>query len=137
MHCSRLRRQRLCVSSADIERKISNESSYFHLLTTYLYRCGHEKFSNWPLKADVPNYLFTPSGRVHSTLTSLAFKNLLHPFQPFIFGQRNMVAHIAKKFKIPLIFQGEPQSERGGMEDEIDQFEMLPRYWSRKKIKKF
>ena len=24
------------------------------------------------------------------------------------------------------MFQGEPQSERGGMEDEIDQFEMLP-----------
>ena len=97
---------------------------------------GMKNFHNWPLKADVPNYLFTPSGRVHSTLTSLAFKNLLHPFQPFIFGQRNMVAHMAKKFKIPLIFQGEPQSERGGMDDEIDQFEMLPRYWSRKKDQK-
>ena len=92
---------------------------------------GMQNFHNWPLKADVPNYLYTPSGRVHSKLTNLAFNNLLHPFQPFIFGQRNMVAHIAKKFKIPLIFQGEPQSERGGMKDEIDQYEMLPRYWAR------
>jgi len=97
---------------------------------------GMQNFHNWPLKADVPNYLYTPSGRVHSKLTNLAFNNLLHPFQPFIFGQRNMVAHIAKKFKIPLIFQGEPQSERGGMEDEIDQYEMLPRYWTKKKNQK-
>ena len=97
---------------------------------------GMQNFHNWPLKADVPNYLFTPSGRVHSKLTQLAFKNLLHPFQPFVFGQRNMVVHIAKKFKIPLIFQGEPQSERGGMEDEIGQYEMLPRYWTKTKNQK-
>ena len=97
---------------------------------------GMENFHNWPLKGDVANFLYTPSGRVHSTLTSLAFKNLLHPFQPFIFGQKHMVAHMAQKFNIKLIFQGEPQAERGGLEDELGQYEMLHRYWTRSKNQK-
>ena len=29
----------------------------------------------------------TPDRSVHKKLTSLSFKNLLHPFQPFIIGQ--------------------------------------------------
>ncbi|MAL65519.1 MAG: LPS biosynthesis protein PseA [Candidatus Marinimicrobia bacterium] len=125
------------VFQAQILKEKYNMNPLTFTFSPHIYtEVGMKNFHNWPLKADVPNYLFTPSGRVHSKLTNLAFNNLLHPFQPFILGQRNMVVHMAKKFKIPLIFQGEPQSERGGMEDEIDQFEMLPRYWSKKKNQK-
>ena len=35
------------------------------------------------------NILFTPNGKLHRYLTSLAFKNLLHPFQPFIHWTKN------------------------------------------------
>ena len=125
------------VFQAQILKEKYNMNPLTFTFSPHIYTdVGMQNFHNWPLKADVPNYLYTPSGRVHSKLTGLAFKNLLHPFQPFVFGQRNMVVHMAKKFKIPLIFQGEPQSERGGMEEEIDQFEMLPRYWSIKKNQK-
>ena len=39
------------------------------------------------------NILFTPNGKLHRYLTSLAFKNLLHPFQPFIIGQNCWTSH--------------------------------------------
>ncbi len=94
---------------------------------------GMQNFHNWPLKGNVPNFLFTPNGKIHGKLTSLAFKNLLHPFQPFILGQRHFASHMAKLFNIKLIFFGESQAEAGGQEDELGKSEMLDRYWSRKK----
>src|SRR3989338_6173448 len=48
---------------------------------------GWKNFQAW-IHAGFDNYLFTPNGRVHRLLTQLAFLNLLHPFQPFIFGQK-------------------------------------------------
>ena len=97
---------------------------------------GLKNFRNWIDIGGFDNISFNYNGIVHALLTRLAIENLLHPFQPFIFGQRNMVTHIAKKFKIPLIFMGEPQAERGGMEDELGQYEMLPRYWTKNKNQK-
>ena len=94
---------------------------------------GMKNFHNWPLKGDVQNFLFTPSGRVHSKLTQLAFKKMLHPFQPFIFGQRHFSVNMALLLKIPLIFYGEQQTDAGGMEDEIGEFKMLYRYWTKSK----
>ena len=94
---------------------------------------GMKNFHNWPLKAGVSNFLFTPNGTIHSKLTKLAFKNLLHPFQPFIMGQRHFASHMAKLFNINLIFMGETQSEYGGQKDELGKSEMLKRYWTKKK----
>ena len=51
-------------------------------------------------------------------LTSLAFKNLLHPFQPFIVGQRIIGPRIAKQFGIPLVMYGENQAEYGNNVDD-------------------
>ena len=59
------------------------------------------------------NILFTPNGRLHRTLTKLAFLNLLHPFQPFIIGQRLIGPKIAEKYGIKYIFYGENQAEYG------------------------
>ena len=93
---------------------------------------GMKNFHNWPLKGGVPNFLYTPDGKIHGKLTSLAFKNLLHPFQPFILGQRHFASHMAKMFGIKLIFFGESQSESGGQKDELGKSQMLDRYWTKK-----
>ena len=46
-------------------------------------------------------------------LTKEATKNLLHPFQPFIIGQKTYVVKMADRFNIPLIFYGESPGEGG------------------------
>lgn len=59
----------------------------------------------------IDNVLFTPNGRVHAGLSKLAFENLLHPFQPFIIGQKYIGPKMALQYKVPLIFYGENQAE--------------------------
>jgi hypothetical protein len=46
-------------------------------------------------------------------LTKLSIENLLHPFQTFILGQKNLAPKIAAKFGIDLIFYGENEAEYG------------------------
>jgi hypothetical protein len=46
-------------------------------------------------------------------LTRLAIENLLHPFQTFILGQKNLAPKLALKFGIPLVFYGENEAEYG------------------------
>ena len=67
----------------------------------------------WVHEGGFDNYLFTPNGQVHRKLTQLAFRNLLHPFQPFIFGQKNYAPKMALKMGIPLVFYGENEAEYG------------------------
>ena len=73
---------------------------------------GWENFQSW-IHSGLDNILFTPNGKVHRLLTRLAFENLLHPFQPFIVGQRMVAPKMSAQFKIPLIFYGENQAEYG------------------------
>jgi N-acetyl sugar amidotransferase len=74
---------------------------------------GWKNFQNWMHVGGLDNILFTPNGRLHRHLTKLAFDNLLHPFQPFIVGQRIIGPLIAKRFGIPLVMYGENQAEYG------------------------
>lgn len=74
---------------------------------------GWQNFQNWIHVGGFDNYLFTPNGRIHRLLTRNAFLNLLHPFQPFILGQKSFAPKIASLFNIPLIFYGEPPGEYG------------------------
>jgi hypothetical protein len=46
-------------------------------------------------------------------LTRLSIENLLHPFQTFILGQKNLGPKLAAKFGIPLVFYGENEAEYG------------------------
>jgi len=85
---------------------------------------GWENFTNWIHVGGFDNILFTPNGKVHRILTKLAFQNLLHPFQPFIIGQRIIGPLMALKFNIPLIFYGENQAEYGNAIKENDKPEM-------------
>jgi N-acetyl sugar amidotransferase len=74
---------------------------------------GWKNFQNWIHKGGFDNFLFTPNGKTHRLLTREATLNLLHPFQPFILGQKTFVAKMAAQFNIPLIFYGEMPGEYG------------------------
>jgi N-acetyl sugar amidotransferase len=73
---------------------------------------GFQNFQSW-IHAGFDNVLFTPNGKLHRLLTKLAFINLLHPFQPFIVGQRHVAPKSSVLYKVPLIFYGENQAEYG------------------------
>lgn len=91
---------------------------------------GWQNFTNWVHVGGHDNILFTPNGRLHRHLTKLAFKNLLHPFQPFIVGQRIIGPLIASKFNIPLVMYGENQAEYGNSSDENYSAKMDEKFFS-------
>ncbi len=74
---------------------------------------GYQNFRNWIEVGGFDNVTFKPNGKVHKLLTKLAIQNLLHPFQTFILGQKNLAPKIAMKYNIPLIFYGENEAEYG------------------------
>ncbi len=74
---------------------------------------GWKNFQNWLHIGGLDNYLFTPNGRIHRLITRNAFLNLLHPFQPFVLGQKAFAPKMADKLNIPLIFFGESPGEYG------------------------
>lgn len=74
---------------------------------------GYRNFRNWIEIGGFDNISFNQNGRVMKTLTRLSIENLFHPFQTFILGQKNLAPKIALKYKIPLIFYGEHESEFG------------------------
>lgn len=73
---------------------------------------GWQNFQAWT-HAGLDNYLYTPNGNAHRSLTKLAFENLVHPFQPFIIGQKLVGPRFSMLFNIPLVFYGENQAEHG------------------------
>ena len=74
---------------------------------------GWKNFENWSKVGGLDNILFTPNGKLHSFLTQQSFLNLLHPFQPFIVGQRIIGPLFASKYNIKLVMYGENQAEYG------------------------
>ncbi len=74
---------------------------------------GWQNFRNWVEIGGFDNLMYKPNGRVQRLLTRLAIENLLHPFQTFILGQKNIAPRIATKYGIPLIFYGENEAEYG------------------------
>jgi N-acetyl sugar amidotransferase len=79
---------------------------------------GWENFENWMHEGGLDNILFTPNGKLHRLLTKLSFHNLLHPFQPFIIGQRIIGPKFASKLGIKLVMYGENQAEYGNAIEE-------------------
>ena len=74
---------------------------------------GWKNFQSWLHVGGFDNFLYTPNGKIHRLLTRNATINLLHPFQPFILGQKTFVAKMAAKLNIPLIVTGEMPGEYG------------------------
>ncbi len=91
---------------------------------------GWKNFDQWTHTGGLDNILFTPNGRLHKTLTKISFLNLLHPFQPFIVGQKSIAPRIATKFNIPLIIYGENAAEYGHNTDENFKPLMSPKFFS-------
>lgn len=90
---------------------------------------GYENFQAW-IASGFDNYLMTPNSKTHRLLTRLATEVLLHPFQPFIIGQRNIAPKLAVKLDIPLIFYGENQAEYGNPIKENDNALMDPKFFT-------
>ncbi len=74
---------------------------------------GWRNFQNWIRVGGFDNISFNQNGRVMKLLTRLAIENLLHPFQTFILGQKNMAPKIAALYGLKLIFYGEMGTEYG------------------------
>jgi N-acetyl sugar amidotransferase len=74
---------------------------------------GWQNLCNWIDVGGFDNITFRPNGRVKKLLTRLSIENLLHPFQTFILGQKNLPPKIALQYNIPLIFYGENEAEYG------------------------
>ena len=74
---------------------------------------GYKNWKNWLEIGGFDNITFKQNGRVMKLLTRLSIENLLHPFQTFILGQKNIGPKIALKYNIPLIFYGENEAEYG------------------------
>lgn len=91
---------------------------------------GWRNMMSWVHKGGFDNYLFTPNGKVHALLTRLAFVNLLHPFQPFIIGQRSFAARMAKRHGLFLVFYGENQAEYGNKMSENDTPIVQPKFYT-------
>jgi len=73
---------------------------------------GWQNFQRW-IHAGFDNILFSPNGKLHSLLTRLAFEKLVHPFQPFIIGQKLVGPRFSVFYNVPLVFYGENQAEDG------------------------
>ncbi len=79
---------------------------------------GIKNFHEWMHTGGLDNILYTPNGKLHREMTKNAFHNLLHPFQPFIVGQRIIGPALAKKFGVKLVMYGENQAEYGNAVEE-------------------
>lgn len=74
---------------------------------------GYKNFRKWIEVGGFDNLSYNQNGRVMKLLTRLSIENLLHPFQTFILGQKNLAPALALKLGIPLIFYGENEAEYG------------------------
>jgi N-acetyl sugar amidotransferase len=93
-------------------RVLTEEFGMHPLLVTWpplLYtEYGWRNYKRWTAKH--PSVVYKPSDEVHALLTRLATENLLSPFQPFYFGQKNAGPNTAVRYDVPLVFYGEPES---------------------------
>jgi N-acetyl sugar amidotransferase len=91
---------------------------------------GWNNFTNWMHVGGLDNILYTPNGKLHRLLTRLAFLNLLHPFQPFIIGQRIIGPAMAARHGVKLVMYGENQAEYGNDMEENKSPTMDPAFYS-------
>jgi len=74
---------------------------------------GRVNFEQWLDVGGFDNLSFRRNGKVMKLLTRLSIENLLHPFQTFILGQKNLGPKLAAQLGIPLVFYGENEAEYG------------------------
>lgn len=74
---------------------------------------GVDNYRSWLDIGGHDNISFYRNGKVLKLLTKLSIINLMHPFQTFIIGQKNIAPKIAAKYGISLIFYGENEADYG------------------------
>jgi N-acetyl sugar amidotransferase len=74
---------------------------------------GKQNFEKWLEIGGFDNIVSKPNPRTMKLITRLAIENLLHPFQTFMLGQKNLAPKIAKQHNISLVFYGENEAEYG------------------------
>ncbi|MFK8047914.1 MAG: N-acetyl sugar amidotransferase [Halioglobus sp.] len=74
---------------------------------------GYKNFKSWLDVGGFDNISFYRNGEVMKLITKLSILNLLHPFQTFILGQKNLAPKLAAQNDIELIFYGENEAEYG------------------------
>ena len=74
---------------------------------------GYQNFKNWIEVGGFDNVAFNQNGKVMKLLTCLSIENLLHPFQTFILGRKNLAPKLAANLDINLVFYGENEAEYG------------------------
>ncbi len=73
---------------------------------------GLKNWRNW-LDSGFDNISFYRNGKVMKMLTKMSIENILHPFQTFILGQKNLGPKLAVAHNINLVFYGENEAEYG------------------------
>ena len=96
---------------------------------------GYKNFLNWIEIGGFDNISFKQNGNVMKLLTKLSIQNLLHPFQTFILGQKNIGPIIAEKFNISLIFYGENEAEYGNPKQDFNKSKRENKYFTVKNYK--
>jgi len=91
---------------------------------------GWKNMQEWMHTGGLDNMLYTPNGKLHRLLTKLSFENMLHPFQPFIVGQKIIGPLMAQKFGVKLVMYGENQAEYGNKVDQNTHSVMNPEFFS-------
>ncbi len=74
---------------------------------------GYRNFRKWIEVGGFDNISFNYNPKIMKLLTKLSIENLLHPFQTFVYGQKNLAPKIALYYNIPLVFYGENEAEYG------------------------
>jgi N-acetyl sugar amidotransferase len=74
---------------------------------------GWRNFLNWIEIGGFDNIAFKPNGKAQRVLTRLAIENLLHPFQTFVLGQKQLATKLALRHGINLVMYGENEAEYG------------------------
>jgi N-acetyl sugar amidotransferase len=74
---------------------------------------GYKNFKNLIKTGKFANISAKRNENIMRLVTKLSVLNLLHPFQPFMLGQKIYPIKEAIKQKIPLIFYGENEAEHG------------------------
>ena len=74
---------------------------------------GYQNYKNWISTGKLSNISAKRDENTMKILTKLSIKNLFHPFQTFMLGQKIFASKIALKMRIPLVFFGENEAEHG------------------------
>ena len=93
-------------------------------------RVGWENLQRMIHVGGFDNILSTPNGIVHRLLTRLAFIKMLHPFQPFVFGQKNLGPRMSVGLNVPLVMYGESNIEYGDPLEEGNDEVMQESYYA-------